>query len=211
MAKFRSKPASQTDEGRERFGAYWLALGEFAHIFSRVEMFMHFVLRWHTKTSVDIARAVFSGVRIDAASQFLGRLATNGNITPEEWAELKPVLDQLGLIGKRRNNIFHYGAEAIAEGRGFVTNALMAITEDRIQSFPISPEVLRDMTIDLRKILVHLRIRHVGRPAPRGDHPAIDAILRAAWRYKPPPQSQNRSRQDDKIPKPKRQRSPSPN
>src|SRR4029077_7235418 len=84
MAKFRSKPASQTDEGRERFGAYWLALGEFAHLFSRVEMFMHFVFRWHTKTSVDIARAVFSGVWIDTASQFLGRLATNGNITPEE-------------------------------------------------------------------------------------------------------------------------------
>jgi hypothetical protein len=182
----RPIPASQTDEGKERLRAYRLALGEFVEQFARVEMFMHFVLRWHTKTKTAVARAVFSGVRTAEISNRLRRLFEVGFIETAEWVQLEPVLKQLGEINDARNKILHYGAESVAEGRGVVTTALMALTEAKIETFPISPVILADMTQDLRKISIHLVARHVGRPALRGKHPEMDAILQAGWRYTRP-------------------------
>jgi hypothetical protein len=204
------KPAAETDEGKARLRSYRLALGEFVDAFAKAEIFLHFVLRWYTKTTTATARAVFSGARIDVTRGFLKRLADAGIINAEDWAELSPIIDQLRVISEKRNEILHYGAEDVAEGCAYVTNALLALTEDRTTSFPISPEILDHMTYDLRKILIHLVRRHMGRPEPRGQHDEMDAILRAAWRYKPPQQSQNRSRQVGKTPRRKRQRSPSP-
>jgi hypothetical protein len=181
------KPAAETQAGQRRLRAYRLALGEFVEVFARAEIFMHFVLRWYTKTPAVIARVVFSGTRTDVAIAHLRRLAEAEVVEPVKWAELKPVIDQLGDINSARNRILHYGAEAVAEGEGFVTNALMAHVANKATYFPISPEILRDMTADLRNILFHL-VRHMGRPALRGHHPEIDAALKAAWLYKQQPQ-----------------------
>jgi hypothetical protein len=195
MAKrgFRTipQPASQTDEGRERLRVYWLTLGEFIDNFAKVETATHLALRWYTRTQTVVAKAVFSGVRADAAVEYLRRLAEAAFINASEWTELEPVLNQLRAINAMRNRILHEGAEAIAEGRGFTTNALRALTEQRITAFPISPEILAAMTRDLRKIFIHLAVRHSGRVL-RGAHPELDEILRASWQYKPPQPLRNR-------------------
>jgi len=95
-----------------------------------------------------------------------------------------PIVDQLKLITSRRNDILHHGATDVAQGGGLVTNEALALTIQRVQSFPISPEILDDMTADLLKINAHFLTRHVERPALRGKHSALDAVLTAAWRYK---------------------------
>jgi hypothetical protein len=194
-ARFRKipKPASQTDEGRKRLEAYCLALGQFVDQFSKVESSLHLLLRWQTKTTTGTARAVFSGVRADAAAEYVRRLHSVGIIDPREWVELEPVLNQVKAINTMRNDILHQGAMAIAEGRGFTTNALRALTEQHIKSFPVSPEMLADMTADLRKIFIHLAVRHCGRPALRGKHPELEEVLRGTWRYKPPQPLQTQS------------------
>jgi hypothetical protein len=133
-----------------------------------------------------------------------------GIIQADEWAALMPIVDQLKLITGRRNDILHHGATDVAQGGGLVTNEALALTTERIQSFPISPEILDDMTADLRKINAHFLTRHLGRPALRGEHPALDAVLTASWRYKQPEQAESRPRRDDTSRTPRRQPKPSP-
>lgn len=185
-------PAAETKEGRKRLKAYRLALGSFIDAFAKAEIAMHYVLRYYTKTEDIIARAVFSGVRTDVAADHLRRLAAAKLIDPDEWKELEPILAQLKLIGGRRNIILHYGASDIAEGRGIATDAIMAVTQGKAKSFPVSPDILDDMTHDARKIFLHLVIRHAGRRTPRGRHPDLIEVLEAPWRYKSLPPNQSR-------------------
>jgi hypothetical protein len=201
------KPAAETDAGQERLRAYYLALGEFADAFAWTELLMHFVLRWHTKTTALVSRAVFSGVRTDQTTGYLRRLAEAGLIEPAEWADLLPVIEQLKLINDCRNAILHHGAADVALGRGYVSNQALALTIGRIKSFPISPEILGDMTSDLRKINAHFLTRHMGRSELRGEHSDLDAVLAASWRYKPPSQQKLRNKTAAKS-QPPRKRDP---
>jgi hypothetical protein len=170
-------------------------LGEFIDGFARAERDMYAVLRWHTKTQDQIARAVFSGVRADATTDFLRRLATAGVMPPGEWELLGPVTTQLKTISDARNLILHYGAEQIAEGAGIASNKAIALNDEAAKSIPISPDILRDMTQDLRKIRIHLRVRHVGLPELSAVHESIEEALNAPWRYTPPSPKQGRPKE----------------
>ena len=178
------KPASETEEGKQRLSVYYLALGRFAHRFAQAELSVHFVLRHYAGMTIDVARALLSGVRIRDTFSQLGRLHEVGVVPDDKWAELKHLFDHLGVINGARNEIFHHGAINIAKGDAIVTNAAMALVEDRITAFKISVESSDDMTADIRKILVHLHTSHMGRPPLKATHATIEEILRAPWRYK---------------------------
>ena len=75
--------------------------------------------------------------------------------------------------------------------------------------FPISPEILREITEDLRRIMACLLVYHAGRPPLRGKHQELDALLRAPWRYKPLQQAQSQDRKRRSSPKRSRQQKPS--
>ena len=188
------KSADETEEGKKRLDSYYAALGRFAHRFALVEVAVHLVLKHYAKLPTDIARALLSGVRTDDTRNKLSRLHDVNIIDDKDWDDIEFIFDQIALILRCRNDIFHYGALSVAEGRGMVTNATTALTVDRITSFDVSDRILDDMTSDLRKILIHLHVRHMGRPALRGKHPEIDTILHATWRYKQPPSPPQKSR-----------------
>jgi hypothetical protein len=187
-----SRPASETPEGRKHERAYWVALGRFVAMFSKVETAITLTLWHYAKTPQNIARVVFPGVRIDQGSTLIKALAKATDAEEAAQTELEYVLQQLGIINGVRNDTLHYGAMSVAEGRALVTNALKAKTPDAITAFPISPESLADMTADLRKVIVHLHAHHMGRPHPRGA--AAFAILQAPWRYKHPVQKKSKSK-----------------
>jgi len=183
---------NKDEEAQQRVRDYHEALGAFVDTFANVETAMHIALRWHTKTTLPTARAVFSGTRPDTAAQFFNRMAEVGIIGSTEWAEFKPVIEQLMKINGARNLILHHGATAIREGRGFVTDAVRALTFNRIKYIPISPEILRYMTRDLLKIFVRLGIRHSGHPQSHDpSDPVVHDMLHGAWQYTPsaPPQT----------------------
>jgi hypothetical protein len=215
-------PASETPAGKRRLRAYYAALGNFADTFSRVEAAIAYSLWHYAGTNRNIASAVFSGVRVKEAMSFIRRIAEVTNLRADLRADLENIFTQLGHITDARNDILHYGATNIAEhrgGRGSVTNALKALTEEKTKSFPISPNILNDMTADLQEIMFHLRTNHTGSPfSPRGALvlAMMDGVLHSPWRYKhPEPQKaqkagagkSRRSRKRD--PKPLRQRPPS--
>ncbi len=178
-------PASQTGKGQKRLHAYRLELGTFVDAFAKVETAMHLSLRWYTKSSAATARAVFSGVRTSEATGFLKRLAEVGEIDAVDWALLQPIVEQLGKINTVRNQLLHLGASGIAEGAGHVTNSLRALTEDRVEKIPMNPDILRAMSLDLRKIYLHLLVSHMGRPRLAGKHAELEATLSGPWLYIP--------------------------
>jgi hypothetical protein len=179
-----AKPAAETEEGRQRLSVYYLALGRFAHRFALAELGVHFVLRHYAGMKDGVARALLSGVRVRDTKSKLSRLHAVGVVPDDKWSELTFLFDQLSIINTARDEIFHYGAVNIAEDDGLVTNAVVALVEDRITAFKISVESLDNMTADLRKILVHFRLSHMGKPQLKGLHPTLNEILRAPWRYK---------------------------
>jgi hypothetical protein len=176
-------PASETKEGKERLRIYYEALGRFIDMFSKIEMAAHIVLRHYAKMTTATANALLSGVRVDETKNRLQRLFDAGIMNEADWNDAEPIFQHLAVINGRRNNILHHGAISVAEGFGIVTNANIAHTQERGTKFPISPDILDNMTADLRKIMIHLYTRHAGRPPLLGAHPEIDALLRASWRY----------------------------
>jgi hypothetical protein len=178
------KPAHETEEGKKRLDCYYAALAQFTHRFALIELAVHHVLAHYTKLPIPAARALLSGARIDETKSRLSRLQEIGPIGSEKWQHLEPVLQELAVITKCRNDILHHGAVWIAEGEGAVTNATMALTAERITSFDFSPEILNDMTSDLRKIRVRLHLNHMGRPTLRGKYPEMQDTPHGPWRYK---------------------------
>lgn len=128
---------------------YYTALGKFIHIFSGVEFAVKFLLHVESNTTVNAAKAIFSGVRIDTGISHIKR------IYKANQQELDPLLskafDQLSEINGRRNDIVHFGASGnINEFK--VTNSHLAITPEQVKSFPISAEILDVMSLDLTAI-----------------------------------------------------------
>ncbi len=181
----KSIPASQTAEGKERERQYYEALGRFTHAFAQMESAVALSLWHYAKMPNGRARAVFSGVRAKDAFSYIKRLAEVSKTSKEAKEDLEYVIAQFGDINSTRNDLIHYGAINIAEGTASVTNALKALSEDHVTAFPISPNVLGAMTADIRKIIVHLRVRHAGAKGAKSEKNwlGVVALLLRPWRY----------------------------
>jgi hypothetical protein len=181
-------PAAATPEGQERIRAYYEALGRFAAMYAEVEAAVQNSLWFYAKTPADIARSIFSGTRVGTGASFILRIFEATGQPDGLRVELADAFTQLRKITTARDLIFHYGAQSIAEGNGVVTNERLAHVPANVQTFPISPEILDEMTADLRKIATLLLSRHAGRPPIRGalNQVHVDSILHAPWQYKPP-------------------------
>jgi hypothetical protein len=180
-------PASNTEEGKQRLSAYYEALGRFVDMFSRVETLVTLTLWHYAKTSPEIAKVIFAGARMDISSTYIKQLAEATGAPKDLQDNLAYVLQQASIINKARNDVLHYGAEFVAEGQAFVSNALRA--KGKPTSFPISPDLLDDMTADLLRISAHLNYRHLMVAKSDEDQADLVVITRALsegppWRYK---------------------------
>lgn len=190
---------------------YWRALGKFIDEFASIETGMHLLLQQRTRTPLELARAVFSGVRVKDAMDLIRRVAQVRPLEPEIAADQEFIFAQLTLINNIRNDIIHYGASVwMAPGEWLVWNWVTALTDKKLRTFRVSPSLLLDLAHDLRKIHVHLVERHLWRePGLPSPFPKRDlALLDAAWRYKPPPQGHGHRKIRGTTPK--RSRPPQP-
>jgi hypothetical protein len=181
-------PAADTPEGKERIRAYYEALGQFAAMYAETEAVMQRVLWHYAKTPSAISRSVFSGTRIRQGCTFIRRICEATSVSDAIQKELDYLFKQLNDITNARDWILHYGARSVAEGRGIVTNAPIAHTVARVTTFPISTDILGDMTADLHKIILYLMARHGGRMVPRGLvgwQPVETIVQGEPWRYTP--------------------------
>ncbi len=203
-------PAAETAEGMAREKAYYEALGRFVQIFAEAERLVAQTFWKYADTRPEIARIVLSGIGAEQATSNTKLLAAVAGVEAETKTDLDTVLDQFNVIRRQRNDILHFGATAIAEGRGMVSNAWKARSQPT--EFPISAETLGEMEADLRKVIAHLAYRHLGRPWPRGalGRLSLDGTLRAPWRYRQPRQGRSgleppahQRRQEQRVSRPR--------
>jgi len=201
-------PASETKEGKERLQAYYEALGRFVQMFAEVEKVIAQTLWTYAGTKAEVAKIVFAGTQSETAAGYIKAVARATNASNEKLADLENVIQQFGIIRGIRNDILHYGAKFIAEGKGLVSNAWKAKAEPI--EFPISADALLYMEMDLRKIIAHLGYRHLGRPRPKSafGQKILDDTLHSPWRYKHP--SPLKSKTKKLEPRPDRKRGPKP-
>jgi hypothetical protein len=171
---------------------YLAALGRFVHAYSQIEMHMTIVLWIAAKVNFDIAPALLSGVRIDAAIGLIGRVLDARKIDDQNRTDLEATLRQLAILNKMRNDILHYGAKADADGELVVSNKVSAHVESRLRETIVSAQTLDDMTYDLDTIWVRLHVygfRITAEGMGFSGMPGFDQRLQRPWRYTPPPQA----------------------
>jgi len=175
----------------EKAEGYMLALGRFVSIFSKVEATLQTSLWKLAGVPEPTAQAVFSGLRVDACIQFIGRIADAQKWEKRRKDELRYVFSQLGMINKLRNNILHYGATMERhEDVWVVSNKTFVHIPEKIQEIRITPTLLNNATADLVKIESHLIVMTWGDEMSEIPRAAFAEILKTAWLYKPPPRDQ---------------------
>jgi hypothetical protein len=176
---------------------YYLALGAFIDRFAIIEMLLTTTLARWAEVTDDVARAIFSGVRFDAATSYITRILAVSDVPQSVKDEYQDLFTQLGHINALGNSIVHYGTEFNANKSWLTSNCHSALSEDRVRTFPVSTDILAEAIHDLRKARAHLL--HLIGPTFIPD--AIlssyvgQSLLRAPWQYKPPaPASPNDKR-----------------
>jgi hypothetical protein len=179
-------PAAPPDRG-----AHWQSLGRFVLTFALVEDNLQAALRICAGVTSEVARAIFSGTRVDAACSYIRRIAEAKNWSEDRKKEIDYIFRQTAEITRVRNDILHYGVSRSTD-EGYTTSTeLVAHMQDRIRKTSVSAEQLDAMSDDCLKIVVHLVVNFILDEATQKtvhDLGAASAVLGRAWRYKPAPQ-----------------------
>jgi hypothetical protein len=171
---------------------YWQALGYFVDEFARTEAQMQLALWRVAGVPDDIAKAIFSGTKIDAAIGFIRRIIEVRPIPDDKHKILESALVQLKAINDVRNLIVHYGAKFNHASDTLVaSNRRSAHSERSLKEQPVSVQMLRNMALDLNKASVHLAAAAgVDSPFPKVLNHLFQSTLESAWLYTPPKSGQ---------------------
>jgi hypothetical protein len=172
---------------------YYRALGRFIEEYAEAELAMSSLLWSMARVRPEIARAIFSGTRSDAASKYINRLF---DVREDSFRDLRPefemVSTQLGHIRDARNLIIHNETVRGSDGEPFlITNRHVALDKKRLIERPISAAILHQMTCDVKKIVAHLLMLLFTSEKTATVLLLIAKTyaeeLRASFQYKPPP------------------------
>jgi hypothetical protein len=184
---------------------YWEALGRFIYYYSRVENAMKITLRLVTRTRPATARALFSGVRIRGAIDFIRRTREEEGRKIPKYVE--EAFGHIAGITTERDRILHYGIHFYETG-DFVTDENAQITS-KVRVTQITVDDLRDMAGDTIVVWARLLIYNqslVRRKQPWPNRPAWVEASRRPWRYRPPQPARDQGK--PRGTKPKRSRQP---
>jgi hypothetical protein len=178
--------------------AYFEALGRFVNEFAAVESALLFALKTYAKVSWPIARAIFSGARVETAIDFVKRICDASDPGQERREELDDVFKQLRAISEIRNSLLHYGSATFSDRGRVTSNVRIAHVPTRIREYPVSVTIINGMAADLQKISYHLTLQCLRPDASFAERAAEIPEIAGAWRYKPA--QQPRARQGNQTP-----------
>ena len=201
--------SARTAERQKQAEPYFLALGRFVSVFAQVESMLATVLWKHAGVPPPLAQAVFSGVRTEAAMQYIRRIADAQNWPAAHKTNIELVFAQLSALTKLRNDILHFGASMDEPSVWTVSNKNFVHIPDRVRETKITSNILDDASWDLGRIVVWCVIEGWA----DDDLRRPDVLIRflnehPTWRYKSPLQDHG-SRKNRKEPR-KRPRRPQP-
>lgn len=167
---------------------YYLALGLFVQRYAGIEARLQTLLWRYAEVPPEVARSIFSGVRVDQAMSFVKRLHKSREI--EMHPMMIDTLDQIGVINTARNLIIHYGAKFDKGEPQFVSNRRIANRPEDAQWFPISVQTLDALTADISHIhlRINLLVQHDRMKQERFEK-GVERMMQRAWRYKHVPEA----------------------
>jgi hypothetical protein len=170
---------------------YWIAVGRLMTALADVEANMQAALWVLARTDEPISKAVFSGTRIEQAMGFMRRcIEAEGR--QQEFPEIEDVFAQLTAINRIRNDLVHYGPKWNKDSSSVnIGNRNMAMTPDRVVELRLTPNDLRLMCCDLKKINEHLFNQII---APGFANEWQIEVMRAPWLYKAPSSNEGRTK-----------------
>ncbi len=191
MATKRKKPTkAEKAEGDK----YLRAVGWFVTIFAVVERVSYETLQHFSGTSPTIAACLFSGTRIDAAMNYLKRIAEATDWLDGKTKLFEHIKSQLGEITQLRNDLLHYGAKGETPDTLIISNEHSAHIKSRIRETKISAKILDDAATDLLAIMFFLhelsdKINWHSTNSPMSEAAKLGVIpgafAKVPWRYKP--------------------------
>src|SRR5258708_3017078 len=87
-----------------------LAIGHFILQFSHAETWLNRVLQRLARVSDPVARAIFSGTRLQPMTDYIKAILANTEIPEQKTEPLRTCMSQLLAINNVRNDLVHYGA-----------------------------------------------------------------------------------------------------
>jgi hypothetical protein len=189
MAKFSSKIAElfvAYDDGT--MDKYYRTLGTFVTLYSEIEARLQEALAHLAGVTSPTSKAVFNGVRTDAALGYITRIAEAQEWPTQRRKEFEAFRPQVDAINKLRNGILHYGAVWAGNKTWTVSNEKFIHAPKKLREFPISIPILEDAIADIGKIQSHLMLFLWSDVMPddaREDHVRE---TEKPWRYRPPAQ-----------------------
>lgn len=161
---------------------YYLALGHFIDDFAATEAQVLDVLCYYAKADKQTAKALFSGVRVDQAADFIRRLGQARKINPGPLAEISQnLLPQVKAITDLRNDIIHYGIQL--NSSGLKVDNQRGVGRTQVRRYFVSAKLLEDASSDLGRINLRFYMaanNEISTSLP----PQIREKLFGPWRYR---------------------------
>lgn len=177
---------------------YWRVLGQFIEAFSLLEHSFFDSLCFYAGVDRKMGVALFSGTRVEAAIQYIGRILDTNPIAPGRRTDLETIFKQAKAINGIRNKIIHYGS-FVTSDKGRITSTISrALLPSRVEEYRVSISIIKAMTTDITLICTSL---YWDKLANDPSKTQITPILLDPWRYKPeppnPPQRAARGKKQD--------------
>jgi hypothetical protein len=147
--------------------AFDAELGHFMDTFSLVEGLLLFLVISYAKLPTAVGKALLSPLRVDSGVTVLKRVIEARRLKTKRAKEIVAVLDQLVVINKARNDIFHLGLSPVGSDgyRQEATNRDYAHSRRIVRSRPITRRTIRKMIYDLDDIYAFF-LWHMSKEGP---------------------------------------------
>ena len=163
---------------------YWEALGRFVSFYTTTELTLQDAL-WHLAgVKPATAQAIFSGVRIESAMSTIRRFQEAQSWDEARRAEIEAIFKQLNDIREFRNWLLHYGAKHDSKDLYKIKNTASAHISKKIQTMPVSREILEHATTDLVAINSRIILFCYGDKMQPNIRASFETSRQRAWAYK---------------------------
>ena len=177
---------------------YWQALGQFIETYAHTEAVLFETLASYTDIPIEVARAVFSGVRTDASMDFIRRIIAVNGLETEKHTDPGELFEHLKFITDLRNHVVHYRSFLTDDSVRMASNITRALSPEKIKELRVSAEILGKATHDLEKIYAQLGMDILAPMLSLAQRARHLPVLNDAWLYKPPPNPQKKVRKSSR-------------
>jgi hypothetical protein len=182
-------PAPRSSISSVKDPVYWQALGEFIETFASTETMLFAYLSMCVAIPNSTAKALLSGIHADQIIDYIRKVWVVRPPDADLHKKMCDALVQFKTISGVRNSMVHHVSFVDGDEGRVSSNITRARTAENLREFRVSPEILKNMIVNLEKITDHILygLNIIVEPNTPRDRLMRDLpALTASWRYKLP-------------------------